>query len=173
LQSIGPLVNLDFDPQPWKKMLRDASDLYKTDPEIESFDSKLSFQITNRYYVNSEGTVVRSGQSLYEMSVAGSTQASDAMSLDRDTGFTVASMKELPSAADFVARAAKLAATLKELREAPVADEEYRGPVLFSSHAATTVFSVLVGDHILGHKPELGKNSPPATRAACSPSLFL
>jgi TldD protein len=159
VQSIGALVTLDFDPQPWKKMLQDASDLYKTDPGIESFDSKLSFQTANRYYVNSEGTVVRSGQSLYEMSIAASTQAADAMSLDREAGFTVARMKELPSAADFVARAAKLAAGLKELREAPVADEEYRGPVLFSSRAATTIFSSLVGDHVLGHKPELGKNS--------------
>jgi predicted Zn-dependent protease len=58
-----------------------------------------------------------------------------------------------------VARATKLAASLKELRAAPVAEEEYRGPVLFSGDAAASVFSDLVGENILGHKPELGKNS--------------
>ena len=159
VQSIGPLASLDFDPQPWRKMLQDASDLYKSDPDLESFESRLSFQVVNRYFVNTEGTVVRTGQSVYELTIAGSTQAPDAMSLQRDTGFTVGSLKELPSASDFLARAAKLAATLKELREAPVAEEEYRGPVLFSAHASTTIFSSLVGENILGRKPELGKNA--------------
>ena len=159
VQSIGPLATLDFDPEPWKRMLQDASSLYKEDPAIESFESRLSFQAVNRYLVNSEGTVVRSGQSLYEMAIAASTQAADGMSLARDNAFTVGSAKELPSAADFVARAAKLASSLKELREAPVTEEEYRGPVLFSADAAAAVFADLVGENVLGHKPELGKNA--------------
>ena len=158
VQSIGPLVKLDFDPQPYTRMLQDASALYKTDPLIESFDSSLKFQTVNRYFVNSEGTVVRSGQSLYEMAIACSSQAADAMRLDRANGFEVASLKELPSAKEFVERAAKLAGALKDLRDAPVVDEEYRGPVLFSADASATVFADLVGENILGRKPELGKN---------------
>ncbi len=159
VQSIGPLATLEFDPEPWKRMLQDASALYKEDPAIESFESRLNFQVVNRYLINSEGTVVRSGQSLYEMVIAASAQAADGMSLARDNAFVVASVKELPSAADFVARAKKLAGSLKELREAPVTEEEYRGPVLFSADAATTVFADLVGENVLGRKPELGKNS--------------
>ena len=159
VQSIGSLATLEFDPEPWKRMLQDASALYKGDPAIESFESRLGFQAVNRYLVNSEGTVVRSGQSLYEMTIAASTQAADGMSLARDSEFSVASMKELPSAADFVARATKLASSLKELREAPVAEEEYRGPVLFSADAATAIFADLIGENVLGRKPELGKNS--------------
>src|ERR1035441_10358387 len=159
VQSIGPLATLEFDPEPWKRMLQDASSLYKEDPAIESFESRLSFQVVNRYLINSEGTLVRSGQSLYEMAIAASTQAADGMSLARDHAFVVASAKELPSAADFVARAKKLEISLKELHEAPVTEEEYRGPVLFSADAATSVFADLVGGNVLGHKPELGKNS--------------
>ena len=68
-------------------------------------------------------------------------------------------LKELPSAADFVARAAKLASTLRELREAPVVEEEYRGPVLFSGDASADIFADLVGENVLGRKPELGKNA--------------
>jgi TldD protein len=159
VQSIGPLATLEFDPEPWKRMLQDASSLYKEDPAIESFESSLNFQVVNRYLVNSEGTVVRSGQSLYEMAIAASTQAADGMSLARDTAFNVTSVKELPSAADFIERATKLANSLKELREAPVTEEEYRGPVLFSADAASAIFADLVGENVLGHKPELGKNS--------------
>ncbi len=158
VQSVSPLVQLEFDPRPWATMLVDASALYKTDPQIETFESSLKFEAINRYFVNSEGTVVRSGQGLYEMSISCSTQAADAMRLDRVNAFNVTNMKELPSAAEFVGRAAKLAGTLKELRDAPVVDEEYRGPVLFSADASASVFADLVGENILGRKPELGKN---------------
>jgi TldD protein len=159
VQSIAPLAKLEVDPQPWTGMLQDASALYKTDAQIESFESSLKFQAINRFFVNSEGTVVRSGQNLYEMSISCSTQAADAMRLDRNNSFEVASLKELPSAQEFIARAAKLAASLKELRDAPLVDEEYRGPVLFSADASATVFADLVGENILGNKPELGKNA--------------
>ena len=158
VQSLSPLVKLEFDPHPWATMLVDASALYKTDPQIETFESSLKFEAINRYFVNSEGTVVRSGQGLYEMSISCSTQAGDAMRLDRSNAFNVTNMKELPSATEFVGRAAKLAGTLKELRDAPVVDEEYRGPVLFSADASASVFADLVGENILGRKPELGKN---------------
>lgn len=159
VQSIGPLVRLEFDADPYKKMLQDASAVYKSDPEIESSEARLRFQAVNRYYVNSEGTVIRSGQNLYEMSVASTTQAADGMSLTRDNAFNVANIKELPSAADFVARAQKLSTTLKDLRAAPLVEEEYRGPVLFSADASTRVFADLIGDNILGYKPELGKSA--------------
>jgi len=159
VQSAAPLVKLEFDPEPWKKMLLDASALYKNDPDIESFESGLRFQALNRYFVNSEGSVVRSGQNLYQMTVACRTQAADGMSLSRDSGFFVSSMKELPSAAEFVGRAEKLVHSLKDLRNAPLSEEEYRGPVLFSADAAASVFADFVGESVLGLKPELGKNA--------------
>jgi predicted Zn-dependent protease len=159
VQSVGPLVKLDFDPEPWKKMLQDASALYKNDPDIEAFESNLRFQAVNRYFVNSEGTVVRSGRNLYQMMIACRTQATDGMSLSRDNGFFVSSIKELPSTAEFAGRAEKLAETLKDLRNAPLVEEEYRGPVLFSADAAASVFADLVGENLLGRKPELGKNA--------------
>jgi predicted Zn-dependent protease len=59
-------------------------------------------------------------------------------------------------------------ATLKELRDAPVADEEYRGPVLFSADAATPVLADLVGENILGIKPDLGQ--PARTKGAFASS---
>ncbi len=159
MQSIGNTGSLAFDPEPWKRMLQDASVLYKGDPAIESFDASLSFSTVNFYFVNTEGAAIRSNNSTYEMNMAMSTQATDGMSLERSAAFNGISLKELPSAADFIARATKLANSLKELRDAPVAEEEYRGPVLFSADASTSIFADLVGENLLGRKPELGKNS--------------
>jgi len=157
--SLGPLAKLEFDPEPWKKMLRDASAVYKNDPAIESSEASLKFYVVNRYFVNSEGTVVRTGQNFYETSVGFSTQADDGMSLARSNGFYATSIKEVPSATEFVSRANTLAASLKDLRNAPLVEEEYRGPVLFSGDASASVFAELVGENVLGRQPELGKNA--------------
>jgi TldD protein len=166
--SIGPLAKLEFDPQPWLKMLQDASAMYKSDLQIQSCDSALGFTVVNRYFVNSEGTIVRSGQTLYDLRISGSEQAVDGMRLDRSHAYAVTNMKELPSEETFLARAMKLLGSLKELREAPVIDEEYRGPVLFSADAASSVFADLVGENILGLKPDLGK--PARTRGGFAAS---
>lgn len=158
-QSIGALVNLDFAAKPWLAMLQQGSSVYKDDPLLQSADTSLKFQAVNRYFVNSEGSVVRDGYNLYEMRINEGTQAADGMKLERSHAYTVESMKDLPSAAEFYGEANKLMGTLKLLRDAPLADEEYRGPVLFSADAASDVFSDLVGEHILGRRPELGKTA--------------
>jgi predicted Zn-dependent protease len=65
----------------------------------------------------------------------------------------------MPKAAEFMERARKMVASLKELREAPLADEDYHGPVLLSADSAATVFASLVGANVLGTKPDLGQNA--------------
>ena len=157
VQSIQPLVKLTIVPEPWEAMLQEASALYRADPQIESFTANYNFQALNRYYVNSEGSVARSGQTLYEMTLAGSTQASDGMRLDRSWAYTVGDAKELPSRDEFVNRGKSLLDSLKQLRYAPISEEEYRGPVLFSADAASGVLLQLVGSNVLGLRPEPGK----------------
>jgi TldD protein len=155
--SVRPLAKLDFDPLPWLTMVKDASALYQDDPQIESSDSGFAFTAVNRYFVNSEGTTVRSGRILYDLHLAGSTQAADGMRLARAHADITSKFAELPSHDAFMSHARELFATLKHLREAPLVDEEYRGPVLFSADAASTVFSDLIGENLLGLKPDLGQ----------------
>ena len=168
VQSVGPLARLDVDPKPWLAMLQEASAVYKDDPLVQSSSAMLKFQAINRYFVNSEGTVVRDGYNGFEMSMALSTQASDGMRLERSHSYNVDNMHALPSAAEFRAKAVELAGALKLLREAPLADEEYRGPVLFAADAASNVFADFVGENILGRKPELGKNARTVGQFAAS-----
>lgn len=160
--SVGPLAKLQFDRSATVQMLKEASGLYRGYPDLQSCDTMARFQSVNRYFMSSEGTVVRSGYSTYQVLVNGSEQAADGMRLDRNNGYTVADAKELPSEKEFVAYAGKLFESLKQLREAPVVEEEYRGPVLFGSDAAADVFADLVGENVLGLKPQLGQ--PARTR---------
>ncbi len=159
VQSLQPLAELKLDREPWLAMLRDASALYKRDPKVQFLQASLNFSTVNRYYVNSEGTVVRGGEELYRMLIGGNTQADDGMQLDRSLEITAKSVQELPRAAEFQEGAAQIMSALKQLREAPLADEDYHGPVLLSADAASTVFSSLVGGNLLGFKPELGQNA--------------
>jgi TldD protein len=159
VQSTGPLASLDFSPQPWLTTLEEASALYKTDPAVQSLNASLRFSATNRYFVSSEGTVVRSGDSFYLVYVGGYTQAADGMRLDRSHGYQVRQPRELPTKEEVLSRTRQLLVTLKQLRAAPVSEEEYRGPVLFSADAASGIMSELVGPNVLGRRPTLGQNA--------------
>jgi TldD protein len=159
VQSLQPIVDLKVEREPWLKMLRDASALYTRDPKVQFLGAALSFKAVNRYYLNSEGTVVRSGEELYRIQANGNTQADDGMRLERSAGFTATSLGDLPKPAEFQNRASDMLATLKQLRDAPLADEDYHGPVLLSDDASATVFSSLLGDNLLGNKPDLGQNA--------------
>jgi predicted Zn-dependent protease len=90
------------------------------------------------------------------------------MELEQSAAYSVNDMKDLPAADKLLARATEMIGTLKDLRAAPVADEEFRGPVLFSNHAAAAVFADLVGENIRGLKPNLGQ--PARTRGAFASS---
>lgn len=159
VQRLQPVVELKVEHEPWLKMLRDASGLYTHDPKVQFLDASLNFRAVNRYYLNSEGTVVRSGEQLCRMSISGDTQAEDGMRLEQSDEFTATSLENLPKAAEFQERASAVLASLKQLREALLADEDYHGPVLLSADSSATVFADLVGDNLLGIKPELGQNA--------------
>ncbi|HKV06195.1 MAG TPA: metallopeptidase TldD-related protein [Candidatus Acidoferrales bacterium] len=159
VQSIEPLAKLDFDSQPWRDALESSTALFRTDPKIESLTARLQFRAVNRYFVNTEGTVTREGYAGYFLNALGSTQAADGMRLERSPYFAAAAARDLPTPEHFHAEVAKMVATLKSLREAPVVDEDYRGPVLFSPDAASDVFNGLVGANILGVRPKPGDSA--------------
>ncbi|HTR25996.1 MAG TPA: metallopeptidase TldD-related protein [Terriglobales bacterium] len=160
VQSIEPLAHLpktDF--TPWLRLLEDSSGLYRSDPKLQRFESALRFQTTNHYLVNSEGTVTRSGSTVYTVTIAGSTQASDGLSLQRSHEDEAKDLSGLPSREKFLETTAYILETLKQLRDALVAEEEYRGPVLLSNDAAASVVLELIAPNLLGRKPKLGENA--------------
>jgi TldD protein len=155
--SVAPLPKLDVDPAKWIKMLESATAVYKTDPQIQTFTANLSFTVLSQYFVNTEGTITRHGSAHYQMLLNASEQAQDGMRLDRSPQFTASRIEEMPTPEEFQADAVKLADEMKKLREAPVADEEYRGPVLFSNDAASDMFFDLMVPNILGRRPAPGR----------------
>jgi TldD protein len=159
LQSIGPLAKLEFSPEAWKLSLEKSTELFRSDPKIQSLSAAVRFRAVNVYFVNTEGTVTRQGYAAYSVQLSGETQAADGMRLGRSPFYMAATAAELPQPEKLQADMAKMLETLKELREAPLVEEDYRGPVLFSNDAATDVFTGLVGNNVLGIRPKPGESA--------------
>jgi TldD protein len=159
LQSIGPLAKLEFSPEAWKLSLEKSTELFRSDPKIQSLSAAVRFRAVNVYFVNTEGTVTRHGYAAYSVQLSGETQAADGMRLGRSPFYMAATAAELPQPEKLQADMAKMLGTLKELREAPLVEEDYRGPVLFSNDAATDVFTGLVGNNVLGIRPKPGESA--------------
>ena len=153
---VQPLGLLKVDETGWKKTLEDATNLYRVFPEIQSLSAFARFSLLNEYFVNSEGTVTRTGRNTYSVQLSASTQAPDGMRLARSPAWTVAKYEELPTREKLLQYSREALDTLKALREAPIVDEEYRGPVLFEADAADDVVAGLIGGNVLGRKPQLG-----------------
>jgi TldD protein len=159
VESIEPLVKLEFDPKPWTDALQKATDLFRSDPKIESLSASLRARAVNQYFVNTEGTATRSGYSVYYLTSEGSTQAADGMRLSRSPYHSASTLRELPTPDEFLADTKQMLQTLKGLREAPIVDEDYRGPVYFSSDAASDIFNGMIGGNVLGRRPAPGESA--------------
>jgi len=156
VQLVEPTLSLKVDGDEWKKTLESATDLYKQYPEIQSVSASARFTVINDYFLNTEGTVTRNGRGVYSVQVNASTQAPDGMRLGRTPAWTVAKLSELPNKERLLRDTREALDTLKALRQAPIVEEEYRGPVLFSPDAADDVVATLLGNNVLGRKPQLG-----------------
>src|SRR5215469_4756406 len=156
VESVSDLARLDADLDRWKQMARSTSDAFRRDPDVESSSAALHFRVLNRYFVNTEGTVTRNGKAVYIYSFEGSAQAQDGMRLDRSHGYVVGNPAELPTTDEITKEAQKLVGTFDVLRKAPLVEDDYHGPVLFSADAATALFERLIVANILGVRPELG-----------------
>jgi TldD protein len=157
LVAVGPLAKLQFDEPRVTHMLEAASGLYREDPEVQLLTASAQFAVVNEYFVNSEGSVTRRSETRYRTAISGTTQARDGMRLDRSPEWLVATPEEIPTEAAFVANAKLVMTTLKALREAPVVDEEYRGPVMLSPDASSDVLATLIGDNAAGRKTMPGR----------------
>ncbi len=155
--AVEPTVSLKVDETGWKNTLEEVTSLYKQYPDVQSVTASARFSAINEYLVNSEGTVTRCGKTTYSVQLSSSAQAADGMRLGRSPAFMVARPEELPTRDALIGEAKKMLETVVALRQAPIVEEEYRGPVLFAADAADDIVASLIGQNVLGQKPQLGK----------------
>ena len=155
--AVEPTVSLQVDEAGWKKTLEEVTNLYRQYPDVQNLSASARFTAANEYLVNSEGTVTRSGKTTYSVALSSAAQAADGMRLGRSPAFMAGRAEELPTREKLIGEAKKMLDTVAALRQAPIVEEEYRGPILFAPDAADDIVASLIGQNLLGQKPQLGK----------------
>jgi TldD protein len=161
--SLADPIVLHIDEGSWADRVARASGLYRTDASVKASPRDIQYssasfraRATTTWLVTSEGTIVRKSSVEYQETFAAGTQASDGMHLDRSYGSSGISLASLDSEAVFNRHAVDELASLAELRKAPVVEEEYHGPLLFSADAAADTLHSLFASAVTATRPALG-----------------
>jgi predicted Zn-dependent protease len=148
---IGQIFKIELDVAIWEKKLKEYSALFSSYPEIYVSSVSLSADATNKYLVNSEGTVIQQGLAHWRLGVMASTKAEDGMDLYKYESFDARSLDGLPGEKKVKKAIELVVKDLLALRAAPVA-EPYTGPAILSGRAAGVFFHEIFGHRIEGHR---------------------
>ncbi len=150
----------------WRRRTRLLSALF-TDYQIIT-DSQLDFETVaaDSYLANTEGTLLRTPDSLVYLRVRAQAQAPDGMPLHNAVVLQRRDITQFPSDSELRNAVREVADQLKALAEAPVG-EPYVGPVLFEDQAAPQLFAQLLGGClILPRRPVAEPGRPNPFRAS-------
>jgi len=135
----------------WEERLRRDSAWFREYPEI--YESEVVFQVQTSgfHFTSSEGSRLAEPSRLVRLIVQAMTRADDGMELMRVETYQAPQASDLPGDAALHAAAQKMAADLKALRSAPVA-EPFAGPALLSGRAAAVFYHEVLGHRLEGHR---------------------
>ncbi len=161
--SLAQPLKLSVDENAWETRVAHDSGLYRTDPAVSAAQHEIQYstatfhgRVTTTWIVSSEGAIVRKSASSYSESFGVGTQADDGMHLDRSYGTSGLAVSDLDNAEVFKKHALTLISSLNDLRKAPLVEEEYHGPVLFSADASADTLHLLLAAGVTATRPKLG-----------------
>jgi TldD protein len=134
-----------------EKLARQYSSHFRKYPEIYASFVMATVERARNRYVSSEGTHVVTPNAMVRVMIEAETRADDGMELVRVETFQTETIEQLPPQAEIIARVEKMAADLKALRAAPVA-EPFDGPALLSGRATAVFFHEVLGHRLEGHR---------------------
>jgi len=148
---MGAPVEYKIDVKMWEDRIRRISAPFKDDPLIFNSDVSLSVSSDNRYYTNSEGTQLATGDMQCRIFIQAVTKANDGMELPLYASYFSRTPDGLPDEAKLVADAREMMTLLAGLRKAPIVDP-YSGPAILSGRAAGVFFHEIFGHRVEGHR---------------------
>jgi predicted Zn-dependent protease len=140
-----------LDTAQWEGRLRRISAPFGDDPLVLRSEVSLSAASTTRYYTNSEGTQVATGDVSCRLFIQAMTKADDGMELPLYASYFARSPEGLPDEKQLIADAREMIALLVRLRSAPIVDP-FSGPAVLSGRAAGVFFHEIFGHRVEGHR---------------------
>lgn len=167
---ISPLSKIMADKAKWEKKLKEYSTLFNDFPEIYESSVSLSVNTTNKYFINSEGTVIHHELTHWRLGVYARTKAEDGMDLYRHESFNAHSIEKMPDEEEVRQKIKLLTKELLALRVSPVA-EPFTGPAILSGRAAAVFFHEIFGHRIEGHRQKDEEEGQTFTKKINQPVL--
>ncbi len=143
--------SIAIDDSAWANKLKRYTVPFAQAEHIYSSNAILSASAVTRWYVNSEGTRIRTSDTSFRLSVSATTKADDGMNLPRYEAFFAFSLNGLPDDETVMETVRQIIDDLESLRVAPVA-EPYSGPAILSGRASGVFFHEILGHRVEGHR---------------------
>ncbi len=157
--AIREKQKLQIDSVKWEKFIRQLSAVFRRYPEITDSTVSMLVSLNNRYLVNSEGTRLRDPNLLIALNIYAETITSDNLKITPSRHIYARSFDKLPSFEEINQTVELLAQDLTKLRHAPILEETYIGPVLFTDRAAVQLFSQLFAPNLSVVRSTLARQS--------------
>jgi predicted Zn-dependent protease len=146
-----PVTPSKIDLPPWNARVKALSAIFRRYPHVYSNFVMLSVQDETDYFVSSEGTHVATPHHLARVVAFAVTRADDGMDLFRMQTFEAKTPRDLPAQGQMTAALEKLAASLEQLRNAPIT-QPFDGPAILSGRAAAVFFHEVLGHRLEGQR---------------------
>lgn len=150
-QATEETLAIDVDRGAWEERVRRYSAPFLASPHVFAANATIWADAETRWYVNTEGTAIKTSNAYYRISISASTRADDGMVLPRTEQFFSLTPEGLPDDETVMAAVHKMVSDLEALREAPLV-EPYTGPALLSGRASGVFFHEILGHRLEGHR---------------------
>ena len=150
-QLVEESISMAVDQALWKEKLERYTAPFSRFGHIYSASARLSANVETRWYVNSEGTRIRTSQPYYRLFISALTKAEDGMELPRYESFFSFTPEGLPEDDSILKVVEEMVQDLEALRVAPVVDP-YTGPAILSGRASAVFFHEILGHRVEGHR---------------------
>lgn len=113
--------------------------------------ARLSATMETRWFVNSEGSEIRTSETVYRIVIAARTKADDGMDLPLYKTYFSLTLEGLPDDETVERDVEEMIATMLALRDAPLM-EPYSGPAILAGRASGVFFHEVLGHRLEGHR---------------------
>jgi predicted Zn-dependent protease len=142
------------DKDAWRTRVAALSKRLLAHPDVYYGSVVFSVISDDRYFANSEGSLIRTGNNYVRLVYSISTRTQDGMTLSRFLDYNGKTAAELPPQGKMEADLDKSVAELEALRKAPVI-EPFSGPAILSNRATAVFFHEILGHRLEGHRQKI------------------
>ena len=141
----------EFSLKAWEKRLSKISKVFNGHPMLRIGSARAYVNNNTRYFVNSEGSRIKSNDTMYTVYLTAGTRAEDGQNLNITKLFHARHPSGLPKDKELTKTADKIVTTVINLRNAPSV-EPYTGPAILSGRASGVLFHEILGHRLEGHR---------------------